>query len=539
MVAKEAYKVAEPHLYQIHHQDGNLSIIGDTRGVQTHRPLAFRNSSVPISEADFVAKMDKASLPLQRNAANIIGWGGDSVCIRVGEEKDRFAVVLRSNREPGNWQSFLNHWKREQEANLIFHRYTFPEALAVVNGVDNQPAVMKIAREVPGATLSEVSAMYLLLNKRVIGQYLDWSKTNLIRFLYTGIITDPIGHTNSNVYKSLFEKYGLFLFDASNLMINFQNNDLVMVDSESDDIRIPPLHRKVQLVSRAVGMGISIGVLEILKGLHKVHDRFFPDSTEKEYADKTPGAEELKKGFADTISLLDASGLNYRIVGSFATAATINALGGNYYLTPFRRDRTIRDIDVIVLDDDQLKIEQVSKEINSRRKQNPFYPSVAIFKPRIFDGKNGYSERKATILPVLITKPAIDHAGNFYLVYEDKYTQIPKDHLHPVNQTYEGVVFPTLRAGVLAGLYLTRMGVYKSKNIEKVATLLELTKDQIPVEFLDFSKVLRTNWPILYRNFLIRELIYFFSGGLISRGIYSYITSHISNQEIHEGVSLQ
>ncbi len=535
MAAKEAYQTIEPHLYQIRHKDGNLSIIGDTRGILTHRPLAFRNSSAPISEADFVAKLDKVSLPLQRKAVEIIGWGGDSVCIRFGEEKDRFTAVLRSNREPGNWGSFLDHWKREQEANLIFHPYTYPEALAVVNGIDNQPAVMKIAREVPGATLSEISAMYLLLNRRIIGQYLDWSKTNLIRFLYTGIITDPIGHTNSNVYKSLFEKYGLFLFDASNLMINFQNNNLVMVDSESDDIRIPPLHRKVQLVSRAVGMGISIGVLEILKGLHKVHDRFFPDSTEKEYVEKTPGVEELKKGFADTISLLNASGLNYRIVGSFATAATINAAGGNYYLTPFRRDRTIRDIDVIVLDDDQFKIEQVSKEINSRRKNNPFYPSVAMSIPRIFDGKNGYSERKATILPVLITKPAIDKAGNFYLVYEDKYTQIPKDQLNPVNQTYEGVVFPTLRAGVLAGLYLTRMGVFKSKNIEKVTTLLELTKDQIPVEFLDFSKILRTNWPILYRNFLIRELIYYFSGGLISRGIYSYIISHFSNQEIHEG----
>ncbi len=527
MVAKEAYP---SHLYQIHHKDGNLSFIGDTRSVKKDSPLAYRNSSMPISDADFGAKLDQASLPLNRGTTKIIGWGGDSVCIRLGNGSDRYAAVLRSNREPGNWDSLLKHWRREQESNIIFHPHTIPEALVIVNGIDGQPAVMKIAREVTGATLSEVSSLYLFLNRRIIEQYIHWSKTNLKRFLHERVITDPIGHTNSNTLKALFEKYGLFLFESSNLMIDFQHNNLVMIDGESDDFRNLPPHRKVQLLSRAVNMGVSIGILELFQGIHKVHDRLFPSSIDKEQTDNTPGVDQLKEGFAETIRILDDSRLNYRIVGSFAAAATINAAGGNYYLTPFRRDRTIRDIDVLVLDGDPDRVEKVKSEINSRKKQNHFYPEISFVIPRVFERSQSYVESRASILPLLITRIAMDCSGNFYLVYEEKYTQLPMDYLNPIYKTYEGVVFPTLEAGVLAGLYLTRMGVFKSKDIEKVATLLDLTKAQIPVEFLDFSRVLRTNWPTLYRNFLIRDIIHYFSGGLLSRGIYSYIISRFTNR---------
>ena len=252
-----------------------------------------------------------------------------------------------------------------------------------------------------------------------------------------------------------------------------------------------------------------------------LRDKVFDTPTSKDKVDCAKGTEEFKLGFAEAVNLFNASGLDYRVVGSFATAATINNVGGEFYLSPYRKDRTIRDIDILVLDKDREKAQRLVDEFNSRRGQNPYYPRIELSLPRTFEEDEGYLESNPVALPVIIARSAIDEEGNFYQVYSGESVQIPSTYLEPVDQDYEGVKFPTLESGVLAGLYLTRMGVFKSKDINKVTIMLRLTNSQIPKEFIDFSKKLRTTWPNLYRNFLLRELMYHFSGELIRKGLFS------------------
>lgn len=524
MISKEA---VEGNLYQVHHKDGTMSFIGDSNHVQKNQPFAFRNASVPLSEADLLAKLRDASLPIKGEPTEILGWGGDSVCFRITDGDTRYAGVLRSNREPENWDRLMNHWQREQNMNHAFAPYTIPQQMVVVSGIDNQPAVLKITPEVPGAPVSEIGGQYLFLNRQLMEQYIDVTKKNLRRFVTTGIIADPIGNIKSNRWVSLFERYGLFFFDTSNFVIDFEKNSLVVVDCESDDIRRQPPHRKVQLLSRAVGMGVNIAILEAFKGIHLLRDKVFETPTSKDRVDCVKGSEELKRGFAEAVDLFNTSGLNYRVVGSFATAATINNAGGEFYLSPYRKDRTIRDIDILVLDQDREKAQSLVDEFNSRREQNHYFPKIELSLPRALKEDAGDPESKPVILPVIITRSAVDGEGNFYQIYSGEKVQIPSEYLKPVSQAYEGVEFPTLEPGVLAGLYLTRMGVFKSKDINKVTTMLGLTSSQIPEEFIDFSKKLRTTWPNLYKNFLLRELMYHFSGGLIRRGLFSELRTRI------------
>ncbi|MBI5452792.1 hypothetical protein HY945_04995 [Candidatus Gottesmanbacteria bacterium] len=516
----------ERKLFQVPHTDGTISIIGNTSHVDKNRPFALRNSSTPISEADFkTIFQETASLPVKGKLTDIVGWGGDSVCFRITDGNTRYAAVIRSNREPEKWDALKEHWDREQAIHHDFQPYTIPQNIVIVNGIDNEPAVMKITREVPGAPFSEISGFYLLIDKQLAKQFSDITRKNLRRFLTSGIIADPIGHIKTSKLRSIIERYALFFFDISNMVVDFEKNSLVVVDTEADDINKQPPHRKVQLLARAIGMGVDIGILELFKTLNTVRERVFPVPIQKKDVDAIQGVDELKKGFSEAVDVLNTSGLNYRIVGSFATAATINNAGGDFYLTPYRSDRTIRDIDMLVLDQNVDKARKLAEEYNVKRELNPFYPKIILSIPKIFEDDQGYPENKPTVLPIIVTRSAIDKSGNFHLVYSGEHKEIPVSYLDPVNQTYEGIEFPTLSPGVLAGLYLTRMGAFKSKDVEKVANLLDLTKAQIPVEFLDFAKTVRGKWPILYRKFLIRELLYHFSGGLIRKGMISSIKS--------------
>ncbi|MBI2338601.1 hypothetical protein HYU95_05475 [Candidatus Daviesbacteria bacterium] len=524
-----------PGLYQVYHKDGTSSFLGDTRRVRKNQPFAYRNSSTPLSEATLIAKLQEAVLPIRGKPTDILGWGGDSVCFRITDGNSRYAAVLRSNREPENWKHLMDHWKREQDINKAFSPRTIPQHIMIVNGIDNQPAVLKVTPEVPGAPMSEVSGAYLFANKQLMEQYIDITKGNLRRFVATGIIADPIGHIKSNRFSSLFERYGLFFFNISNFMVDFQRNSLVVVDCESDDLKRLPPHRKVQLFSRAFGMVVNIAILEAFRGVNSIRDKIFSDPSSKTEVDNISGTEQLNQGFAEAVNLFNASGLDYRIVGSFSTAATINSAGGDYHLTPYRSDRTIRDIDILVLDQDQDYAKRLADEFNAKREQNPFYPRIELSLPKVFEEDKGYPESRPAVLPLIVTRLAMDRLGNFYLVYSGKHTQIPTAYLDPICQAYEGVKFPTLEPGVLAGLYITRMGVFKFKDVEKITTLLALTKAQISVEFLDFAKILRTNWPGLYKNSLIRELMYYFSGGLIRKGLLSSLKSKFSRKGVFSG----
>ncbi|MBI4226471.1 hypothetical protein HY612_05155, partial [Candidatus Roizmanbacteria bacterium] len=168
MSRQEGFQRRKSGLYQIPHKDGTISFIGDTTSVKENVPFAFRNSSTPLDEEELIGKLQEASLPVKGKPTHILGWGGDSVCFRITDGDTQYAAVLRSNRESENWQDLQTHRDREQDINQAFSPYTIPQNLMVVNGIDNKPAVLKVTREIPGATLSEVSGTYLFMNRKLM-----------------------------------------------------------------------------------------------------------------------------------------------------------------------------------------------------------------------------------------------------------------------------------------------------------------------------------------------------------------------------------
>ncbi len=89
------------------------------------------------------------------------------------------------------------------------------------------------------------------------------------------------------------------------------------------------------------------------------------------------------------------------------------------------------------------------------------------------------------------------------------------------------VSFPTVSPGVLAGFSLTRYGAFRAKDVNKLTKLLNLSKEKIPVEFLDYAKVLRQSYPKLFTATLFRDLVQYFSGGYLANGELARLKSFL------------
>jgi len=135
------------------------------------------------------------------------------------------------------------------------------------------------------------------------------------------------------------------------------------------------------------------------------------------------------------------------------------------------------------------------------------------------------------ILPTEFTRISVDAEGNNYLTYKNVNTWIPKAQLEPVLASYEGIEFPTVNPGVLAGFALTRGGSVKPRDLNKIRVLFDQTSFHIPSEFRDFAQSIRHQHPVAHRNFLIREWLNYWSGGFISGGQLTKVTERLKKKK--------
>jgi len=513
--------------FYVQHRDGTSTILG----AKDHSFSAFVSPSHPISEGDIESKIKQVSLPFEDRPATIVGWGGFSVAVRLenslSPDTTREVVIFR----PLSPEDSINplkkvslSWQNEQTVNQQFTPFTIPQHLVIVNGIDGKPTALKVAKEVEGATFKDSSLLAVLNNTSVLEQYIQFCRKALGVFISEGKLVDSSGHLARNKLRQVW--IGMVPFYSDNLMIEYCSNKLVFVDC---DVK-PSIHffhkadwlQKMGILMRAGFMEITAVAAKTFTLAHRARDLFFEEDYTKINRDRIKSSEEYRNftgGLREIVQTLNDAEVNYRVVGSIGIAGIIQSGGGEFYLTPKRVNQSGRDVDIIVLDHNSEKIARLQKYLIERSKKIKGYPPASLVTPIEIDENTSEARYPHDrILPTEITKVGIDQGGKIYQVYKDLVSVIDGQLLESVIVEYEGIPFPTMAPGVLAGYYLTRGGNFKLKDLKKIEVLFAYEKFHVPVEFRDFAQTIRHSYPKLYRNFLVRELLNYWSGGLISGG---------------------
>lgn len=516
--------VEQESVYKILHRDSTITFLGASR--LRPRITSLIKLAMPTTESEIDHRLAEAKLPFQTKVGPILGWGGFSVATRfTNPHHRRFAAVLRSSTDL-DYPRIVEKWKKEKAANDAFTPYAIKQSLILSDGIDHKPTPVKISPEVDGATFSELSVFYLARVPRLLDQYLDITIRNLKYFLSHGEMVELFGgHIFQNPIARYLDRLAVFPFNVSNLMVDFQTNNVLLVDSEPQSIKDSHPRLKAQLGLRILGLGANVVLLNILRGINYLRNKLFSIPTQEKEVKKMAGYDQFIAGFAEVINDLNQSGVDYRVLGSFAIAASLQGAGEDYFLAPKRSNDTIRDIDVKILSGDPEIIKGLETKFRFKKIKVPFYPEVSLGIPISQEGL-------PTIFPITITSISVDQNGHHYLVFKENQKQIPGKYLDPVVVSYDGIQFPTVSSDVLAGFALTRFGALKAKDVDKVTRMLGANRVQIPLEFLDWAKKLRQSFPDHYRNAMIRDAIYHFTGGHLANGQLSKIVSFFITRKI-------
>lgn len=508
-------------IYAIPHKDGTLTLLG---GQGRIKDMFKKNSTV--EEEDIKGKLADSPLPLTSEERTIVGWGGSSVVFRVPSKSNSSVAVLRSEEiDLGNLKPAFTNLASERQTNAALAPFTIPQSFVLTEGLDHGPAILKVSPEVRGATFKELSPLFIVRNKAVLQQYIDLNSKALAYFLNTGRLIDTVGHFRSRL-PFIWDFFGLSPFSTSNLMVNFETNKLVLVDSEPSKLMKSQLKFRPQLIVRAASLAASIGIAQGLIAINDLRDRLFTQTAANDRKKASPEDEIFLEGIKDVIKTLDGSGIDYRVLGSLAIAASIQTHGGNYYLTPKRTNGVVRDIDVLILNSAYQGMDRLNRYFIEKRDKDKFYPEVYLSSPLNLENPDPRDFQTGSV-NIILSRSALDQKGNFYAIYRNTQREIPNPQLKSVFVEYEGIRFPTVDSGTLAGFALARYGAIRAKDIEKITKLLSTSGKHIPPEFLDYAREVRTNYSVEFRNFLTRDLIAHFSGERLGTGQLSHLRNLI------------
>lgn len=519
---------------RVDHGDGTLTIYG----AKSQSFDALQSSADVVPESHLEEGIKQARIPFDGNIERIVGWGGFSVAVRLNgsfpaseNNPSQQVLVFRPLKEEGRAEglsSVATSWKDELVVNQQFAPFTIPQHLVIANGVDQEPTAIKVAREIEGATFKEASTLAVLGNPYLLEQYIQFCKRAIDIFIQEGKLVDTSGHLAENMLRQIW--IGMIPFYSDNLIAEYGSNELKFVDCDVKPnihfFREADLQQKLGLIARSsfvVGTALTARVFTLA---HRARNLLFEEEYTGMGMAETQSGEEHQNftlGLREVIQVLSSAGINFRVVGSVALAGAIQSAGGEFYLTPKRKNHTRRDIDIIVLDGEQEKIQaarQLVGEMKKRTKTIKGYPDVSLATPIDINQNDLYEAMHPhdRILPTEFTRIGTDSEGNAYLVYKDITTRIPEVQLEHVTVSYEGIELPTVSPGVLAGFALTRGGNFKPRDLKKIRILFDHTGFRIPSEFRDFAQSVRRHHPSSYRNFLIREWLHYWSGGFISGG---------------------
>jgi len=174
------------------------------------------------------------------------------------------------------------------------------------------------------------------------------------------------------------------------------------------------------------------------------------------------------------------SSLDWRLIGGTALSLCLDKIP-----EPYRSDGTVRDVDIIILDEKPENLEEIDKffekereKYNIKNPHNPVYPEVSIF---AIKNKKYLEEKKKT--PVSQLVPHILRDGSrFFLQFRDIWEELDPKILEPYTlevETNKGIIkAESFNPQTLVHLYLKRIGCLKLKDIDKIKNFLREYKEK-------------------------------------------------------------
>jgi hypothetical protein len=308
------------------------------------------------------------------------------------------------------------------------------------------------------------------------------------------------GHVNSTFILRLLREF--WPFYSKNLIVEDGSSKVHFIDTsvypDSDNPnQKTKFKRKLITDTRVLNYYLGIVLLRTGEVLHDVRDRFVTERS-------TPQERQMFiNGFIEVVAKLNEAGIDYRVVGSCALAATLAKYDVDFPLNPRRVNGTIRDIDIIAFEPEE-KISSLKGFFDQKSKKVTGYPEVSL-SATCDNGQHPADQ--------LLCFNYRNSSGQFCKRYKTLELPFIDEDMIPYRVKLFGVEFNTFLPEVQLGLYFIRGGSFKFKDLVKMAILSESTGRNVPIKFRDFGLEIRKTYSKKHQRFELRELINYWSGG--------------------------
>lgn len=496
-------------VYHIAHADGRESYIG----VNASKDLPGRKITDATGE-QILDVVKQLKLPLAACPTSIIGWGGCSVAVRMKSKTDESTVAVFSTLPHSEDKPDLNRatdlWRKQQQVASEFSPMVPKQEMVMVEGIDGQPMLMKLSKEIPGDTLMSLSPLYVLGNKTLLQQWGEFCKKAISYFRKHKVAIDFDGRLLTTPRSG---NSWIFPLDSCNLIGAHGSNELIFIDPEVNPYDKPfdkaDTYLQRYFIKRLIGLSTGALGADLLSRIYRLRNANFDRRTKVKYIEKRLGRVEYQKfvnRFGEIIKTFEQNRINYRVIGGMAIAGWLQSLCEDYHTMPYRPNHTTRDIDILVLDQPSDNLQQVLVKLKAD------YPEVSLTGMKTLQEAVSEDDTiRRDLYPHKYSR-IVQQDGKFSQIYGEVSMSLPAPDLEVVDVSFEGLKIKTLRSEVLAGLYLTRGGVIKFKDLPKIEQLYRTTHFRIPDNFIDFARSIRSTYPTYYRNFLMWELYYYLIG---------------------------
>lgn len=438
------------------------------------------------------AAIDQLPLPF-RGSRKIIGHGGYSVAIRINDhqsECDTQVAVLRIDTN-----SVREHAAMQPLVRRFLPHHTQDQHVVIAEGWDNLPLNIKVSKEVTGSTLADHGALYSLINPRLRKNTLRLALEITNAHRQGGFFIDMAGRQCNSLAERL--RVLTLPLHNSNIVVSDNNFQPILVDSEIDP---PRKHKRIRTHIREtiVMSGLNFSILG-LAAIDLIDSKLRKPENESNQLSKEDAIFTEK--VAQTLKLLDQEEVDYVVVGSVALTAWRQFYGEKIKLGTHRLNRSLRDIDIIVIPD------QKYENFKLRVEREQLDLSIASFgeAQTLSTYEKRQDKRLGGRYKFMHTVPVTED-GRLKNAYKDITLDICALPFKHQLVMYNGVHIKTLSPEDLAGLYLTRGGAIKFKDGNKVSELLRLSGRRIPIKYIDYAREIKTRYPHDFKNFLIHEL---------------------------------
>ncbi len=233
--------------------------------------------------------------------------------------------------------------------------------------------------------------------------------------------------------------------------------------------------------------------------------------------DEKEEIQEKEKNVYETVlknifHKLNETNLDWRLVGGTALSFYLNEMP-----SPRRNNNSIKDLDIIVLDDQLESTEKVKEmsnffkkemaDFNDCHRNTPIYPEVNLSQVKNKEYLEKSNKRRFQLAPHILRENS-----HFFLQFRDIMEEVDPKTFDLQNleiETKNGKLSaPSFSPETLIHLYLFRVGHIKYKDIEKIKTFLNKIKKMNISETVDhhlylpyhqFAKKIRKKYNITSR----------------------------------------